>query len=225
MNQVLVAHDFDADCIPANIKDGVEIDWVVGTYKWLWWLWMIDKWIPYNNFVVVTNTGSDILSSSYRPYLNDSSKTLVMYVFYDNPYWNPQSLYLQTYLLDKILWTFTKLSWSKTLWAVHNTPTIWLVSCDWTYVYVNRAVDEWTAYANLYYQDKYTIATDSWSNVHTEWLHYRDPAPTRYTVPIWTQITNNEIVDWTKKLIFSWEARPTYPWSKVRYPLITIEDI
>lgn len=30
MSQAIIAHDRDADKIPANIRDGVEIDWVVG---------------------------------------------------------------------------------------------------------------------------------------------------------------------------------------------------
>lgn len=53
MNQVLVAHDRDADKIPANIRAGVEIDWVVGSLAPSDIMWHIVAGV--NNVLYATN--------------------------------------------------------------------------------------------------------------------------------------------------------------------------
>lgn len=217
MSQVLVAHDLSPDCVAENILLDKEIDGVIGNLApSLWGLTKIDNWIPYNNFISIDGSSSDKLWHSYYAVKDTPTEQIILYVLQDNVWGSPHQHFIYVYKLDKSLWTFTRLSW----WVNQSwTPIIDGVYIDWDYIYVSRK--HYDAPWYVYIVEKYTISTNTREQIEYEYVWDQINIPTRYPTAIWTEITSNEIVSWNKKFIYSSE----YIATKVRYPLITIEDI
>lgn len=89
MSEVLIAHPWDLDKIPANIRDGVEIDWVMGN--------MVDWWGSRWTVQIVSET--DGWNDYHLHYYNRWKEYLIIGMYTDT--------LTRFYSLEERSWTDT----------------------------------------------------------------------------------------------------------------------